>query len=88
MHKQSLRNAQLYGFADRGSLEVGKRADINVIDHQNLTVSPPVAHHDLPAGGTRLMQPVQGYLATMCNGVVTRRNDTDTGARPGRLVRS
>jgi N-acyl-D-aspartate/D-glutamate deacylase len=69
-------------------LEVGRRADINVIDHDNLSVSPPVAHDDLPTGGTRLMQPVQGYVATMCAGAVTRRNDTDTGARPGRLARS
>ncbi len=88
VRKQTLGNAELYGFSDRGSLEVGKRADINVIDHANLTVSPPVAHHDLPAGGTRLMQPVQGYVATLCNGEVVRRDDTDTGARPGRLVRS
>jgi N-acyl-D-amino-acid deacylase len=86
--KQTSRNAALYGLTDRGSLQVGMRADINVIDHANLKVSPPVAHNDLPAGGTRLIQPVRGYLASMCNGVVTRRNDTDTGARPGRLVRS
>ena len=88
VNKQSARNAALYGMNDRGTIEVGKRADINVIDHANLSVSPPVAHHDLPAGGTRLMQPVQGYLATLCAGQVTRRNDEDTGARPGRLVRS
>ena len=88
VHKQTARNAALYGLDDRGTLEVGKRADINVIDHENLSVAPPVAHHDLPAGGTRLMQPVQGYVATMCNGAVTRRHDTDTGQRPGRLVRS
>jgi N-acyl-D-amino-acid deacylase len=88
VNKQTARNAKLYGFDDRGTLEVGKRADINVIDHANLTVNAPVAHHDLPAGGTRLMQPVSGYLATLCNGVVTRDHDTDTGERPGRLVRS
>jgi N-acyl-D-amino-acid deacylase len=88
VHKQTARNASLYGFDDRGTLEVGKRADINVIDHANLNVAPPVAHHDLPAGGTRLMQPVQGYLATFCAGQVTRRYDEDTGARPGTLVRS
>jgi len=88
VHKQTARNAALYGFHDRGMLEVGRRADINVIDHENLNVSPPVAHDDLPTGGTRLMQPVQGYVATMCAGAVTRRNDTDTGARPGRLARS
>lgn len=86
--KQTARNAALYGLTDRGTLAVGMRADINVIDHAGLKVSPPVAHHDLPAGGTRLIQPVKGYVATMCNGVVTRRHDTDTGARPGRLVRS
>lgn len=88
VNKQTARNAELYGFGDRGTLEVGKRADINVIDHDNLTVNAPVAYHDLPAGGTRLMQPVTGYIATMCNGVVTRDHDTDTGERPGRLVRS
>jgi len=88
VNKQSARNAALYGFDDRGTLEVGKRADLNVIDHENLNVAPPVAHHDLPAGGTRLMQPVKGYLATLCAGAMTRSNDEDTGARPGRLVRS
>jgi N-acyl-D-amino-acid deacylase len=88
VHKQTARNAALYGFDDRGTLEVGKRADVNVIDHANLSVAAPVAHHDLPAGGTRLMQPVSGYLATLCNGVVTREHDTDTGEYPGRLVRS
>jgi N-acyl-D-aspartate/D-glutamate deacylase len=88
VQKQSARNAALYGFDDRGTLEVGKRADVNVIDHENLTVAAPVAYDDLPAGGTRLMQPVTGYVATLCNGVVTRDNDSDTGERPGRLVRS
>ena len=88
VNKQTARNAALYGFDDRGTLEVGKRADVNVIDHDNLSVSAPVAYRDLPAGGTRLMQPVSGYLATLCNGVVTREDDADTGERPGRLVRS
>ena len=46
------------------------------------------ASQDLPGGGSRLIQPVRGYLATLVNGVVTRRDDEDTGARPGRLVRS
>ena len=88
VHKQTARNAKLYGLDDRGTLAAGLRADLNVIDLDNLSVSPPKAFHDLPAGGTRLIQPVVGYLATMVNGVVTRRHDADTGARPGRLVRS
>ena len=86
--KQTSRNADLYGLNDRGRLAVGLRADINVIDFENLTVSPPKAFHDLPAGGTRLIQPVKGYLATLVKGQVTRRDDADTGARPGSLVRS
>jgi len=86
--KQTAGNARLYGFDDRGLLAPGMRADINVIDLDHLTVAPPKAHHDLPAGGTRLIQPVSGYVATMVKGEVTRRHDADTGARPGRLVRS
>ena len=64
------------------------RADINVIDFDNLSLGALSLNNDLPAGGARLLQPASGYLATLVNGVVTRRGDKDTGARPGRLVRS
>ncbi len=87
VEKQTRRNARLYGLRDRGTLEVGMRADINVIEPENLAVMRPVSHEDLPAGGSRLLQPVSGYLATVLAGVVTRRHDQDTGARPGRLLR-
>lgn len=87
VEKQTRRNARLYGLADRGTLEVGMRADVNVIDLDRLTVRRPVAHTDLPAGGFRFLQPVQGYVATFVHGVQTRSHDTDTGARPGRLLR-
>ena len=43
--------------------------------------------YDLPAGGQRLVQGASGYAATIVSGTVTRRDSTDTGARPGRLVR-
>lgn len=62
-------------------------ADVNVIDRDRLSVGRPETHHDLPAGGARLLQPVSGYLATVLRDVVTRRNDADTGARSGRLIR-
>jgi N-acyl-D-aspartate/D-glutamate deacylase len=88
VEKQTRRNARLYGLADRGTIEPGMRADVNVIDHGRLAVSAPVAHDDLPAGGTRLLQPVEGYVATFCHGVQTRSDDADSGERPGRLVRS
>jgi N-acyl-D-amino-acid deacylase len=86
VEQQTRRTARLYGFADRGTLEVGQRADLNVIDLDNLTVGRPVMHADLPAGGQRYLQPVSGYLATIVGGVQTRAHDADTGERPGRLV--
>jgi N-acyl-D-aspartate/D-glutamate deacylase len=88
VEKQTRRNARLYGLDDRGILEPGMRADVNVIDFDNLQVRRPETHADLPAGGVRFLQPVSGYVATFVNGVQTRANDTDTGARPGRLIRS
>ena len=85
---QTYDTAEVVGFHDRGTIEVGKRADINVIDIDELELEYPRAVDDLPAGGRRLMQAARGYVATIVNGEVTRRNGIDTGARPGRLVRS
>lgn len=84
---QSHDTAALYGLNDRGVIAEGKKADVNVIDHDNLTLHHPRPAFDLPAGGRRLLQDVSGYDATIVSGVVTRRFDKDTGARPGRLVR-
>ena len=84
---QTQRTAQLYGLGDRGTLEVGKRADLNVIDHAALTLRSPRLAHDLPGGGRRLLQEASGYTATVVAGTVTRRHGEDTGARPGRLIR-
>jgi N-acyl-D-aspartate/D-glutamate deacylase len=80
--------ARLYGLSDRGLLGVGKRADINVIDFDALEPLAPYMVRDLPSGSKRLLQGSRGYLATLVAGVATRRNDADTGARPGRLVRA
>ena len=85
--KLSGQNAKLYGLKDRGTIALGKRADINVIDHANLRLHLPRMAFDLPSGAGRLLQKSSGYLATMVNGEVTRRNDEGTGARPGRLLR-
>ncbi len=84
---QTSETAELYGLGDRGVLAAGKRADLNVIDLEQLRLLPPEVVNDLPAGGRRLVQRASGYRATVVAGVVTRRDDTDTGARPGRLVR-
>jgi len=79
--------AWLYGLSDRGTIAPGKRADLNVIDFDNIGIDMPEMRFDLPLGSPRLLQDGRGYLATLVNGEVTRRHDADTGARPGRLVR-
>ena len=86
--KMTADTAALFDLTDRGLLAVGKRADLNVIDHANLRLREPRLVADLPAGGTRLLQAAEGYVATVVRGVVTREHDEFTGARPGRLVRS
>lgn len=87
VRKQCRDTAQLFGLNDRGVIEAGKKADINVIDMAALTLHPARMAHDLPAGGRRLLQGASGYVATIVSGTVTRRHGADTGARPGRLVR-
>ena len=79
--------ARAVGFADRGTLAVGGRADLNVIDLDGLTLHLPEVVRDLPAGGRRLHQRATGYEATIVAGEVIRRFDESTGARPGKLVR-
>ncbi|MGJ4907449.1 N-acyl-D-amino-acid deacylase family protein [Bradyrhizobium sp. HKCCYLRH2060] len=84
---QSRKTALSVGLDDRGLIAPGYKADVNVIDYDRLHLHPPKVHYDLPVGGRRLMQEVDGYDATIVSGVVTRRHGEATGARPGRLVR-
>jgi N-acyl-D-aspartate/D-glutamate deacylase len=75
------------GFGDRGLIAPRFKADLNIIDYENLRLAAPRASFDLPAGGRRLTQAASGYAATIVSGVVTAREDRPTGALPGRLVR-
>jgi N-acyl-D-amino-acid deacylase len=86
--KQTARNADLFGLSDRGRIRPGQRADLNVIDLERLSLGALQVTHDLPAGGGRILQSASGYLNTFVAGVKTREHDQDTGARPGRLIRS
>jgi len=85
---QSGRNAAFMGLTDRGTVQVGQRADLNVIDFDNLSLGRPYLVADLPAGGKRLLQTASGYLHTMVAGTDIIVEDERTGALPGRLVRS
>lgn len=79
--------ADYLGLADRGRIQIGQRADINVIDYDNLSLTAPQMVQDLPAGGQRLLQQAKGFLATLVAGQAVIENDAVTSARPGRLVR-
>ena len=79
--------ARCVGLHDRGTLEPGMKADINIIDFENLQLCKPEVIYDLPAGGRRIYQEVQGYKATMVSGEVIYENGEHTGALPGLLVR-
>ncbi len=85
--RQTRDTAMLYGFADRGLIAPGMKADINVIDLDRLSIPAPHMVHDLPANGRRLVQEATGYLATIKSGDVTFENGVETGARPGGLQR-
>jgi N-acyl-D-aspartate/D-glutamate deacylase len=85
--KMTKDTAELYGLTDRGVIAPGYRADLNLIDFDNLALEDPEMVYDLPAGGKRLTQKARGYIATICHGEVTHEHGQHTGAMPGRLVR-
>jgi len=87
VRKQTLNNANLYGLHDRGIIEVGRKADLNIIDFQSLGISKPYLVSDLPAKQPRLMQSATGYEATIVSGKIVRSRGQDTGERPGSLIR-
>ncbi len=79
--------AAAVGLLDRGVIAPGYKADINIIDHDRLTIRKPKMRHDLPLGGKRLVQKADGYVATIKSGQVTWREGNPTNALPGGLVR-
>ena len=83
----TLEPAQSIGLNDRGRIAAGYKADLNVIDFERLRLHPPRVVRDLPAGGRRLRQAADGYVATIVSGQATYREGEATGALPGRLIR-
>ncbi|MDB5447585.1 MAG: amidohydrolase [Phenylobacterium sp.] len=79
--------AAAVGLDDRGRIAVGYKADLNLIDYDGLGLRAPEVVYDLPAGGRRVVQRADGYVATLLNGQVTYRDGVATGALPGRVVR-
>ncbi|WP_336986275.1 D-aminoacylase [Altererythrobacter aquiaggeris] len=85
--RQCFDTARLYGLDDRGIIAPGYKADLNVIDLERLDLGKPWLAFDLPAGGKRLLQKAEGYVATIKNGEVTFREGEWTGSTPGGLIR-
>lgn len=85
--QQARATAEAVGLLDRGLLTPGHRADLNVVDLEALQLRKPDMHHDLPAGGRRLLQRAEGYRHTVVRGVETYTDGRQTGELPGRLVR-
>ncbi len=88
VRKLTRNNAALYGFADRGQLAVGLRADVNLIELDKLNAHVPQMTYDLPANMPRLSQQVDGYHSTLVRGEIVQERGVLTGARPGRVLRS
>ncbi len=87
VHKMTGATASLYGLGDRGTLEVGKVGDVNVIDFERLQLRRPEWTNDLPGGAGRLIQRADGYVATIKSGEVVAEEGESTEARPGVLLR-
>jgi N-acyl-D-amino-acid deacylase len=83
----SKEGADLYGLGDRGTVEVGKRGDLNIIDLDAVELLLPEVISDLPTGAARIVQRAHGIKATICKGEITFRDGEPTGARPGELIR-
>lgn len=75
------------GFDDRGTLEVGRAADIVIYDYENLKMLPATVVHDLPGDEWRYVETAEGYRYTIVNGVTIRIDNEVTGAYPGKLLR-
>jgi N-acyl-D-aspartate/D-glutamate deacylase len=85
--RQCRDTARLYGLEDRGVIAPGYLADINIIDLDGLKLGKPWLAFDLPAGGKRLLQKADGYVATIKSGQMTFKDGKCLGIYPGGLIR-
>ena len=86
--RQTSETADFFGFADRGRLAPGLKADVNVIDFERLRLHVPEIRYDLPAGGRRLVQRVDGYSTRSFPACRCSRTANTPARPPGRLVRA
>ena len=87
VHLLTRQPAELYSLLDRGLVKEGYKADLNVIDFEQLALKTPHIVFDLPAGGKRFLQNADGISATIKAGSVIFEQGEPTGALPGKLLR-
>ena len=88
IHQLTARPADLYGLVGVGRLEEGARADVLVIDPENVGSTSLETRFDLPGGAGRLYADAEGVGHVFANGVEVARDGEYTGDRPGRLLRA
>ena len=89
VHKLTGEPAAVYGLHDRGTVEVGKAADVVVFDPDTVAPGPLRRVRDFPADGERLTAdaPV-GVTHVLVNGVAIREDGAArVGERPGIVLR-
>ena len=78
--------AKVLGLVDRGTLEVGKIADIAVFNLDDLNWAPEKKVFDVPGGGSRLRRPAGGFRYTFVSGILVQKDGEYTGAMPARFL--
>ena len=87
IRKMTKESTDVLGIRDRGTVETGRFADLNVFSADRLEIAYPEYVNDFPHGKGRLRVNATGYAATLVNGQVVTEQGVNTGARPGRVLR-
>lgn len=81
------RIADFVGITDRGTLEVGKAADVVVFDPATVEPDVLLTLDDIPGGGTRMTKASKGIPYVLVNGEVVVDDGKATSAVPGAVLR-
>ena len=86
VHELTGRQADAFGFHDRGTVAAGAVADLVVFALDELHWDDDQFVGDLPGGAMRFRRPEGGYRATVVDGVPVQQHGELTGALPGRVL--
>jgi len=81
------RIADFLGLVDRGTLEVGKAADVVVFDADTVEPMALQTLDDIPGGGTRMTKAAAGIPWVLVNGEPVVADGVATTSVPGSVLR-